>query len=164
MSTRACYTFKDKHNTIHVYKHNDGYPTGAAEHIARALPYAWPLPRFEAVDFAAAFVAANKTPHWLQQPIADLLETLATSEKPESYEVREINMSVRVPPYAYGKSPIGQGGGVYLMRPGSIYATCPADIEYRYEISQGKNGALHVNIFLGCSFGQARKIDPQLHP
>lgn len=60
MSTRACYSFKDAHQTFHVYKHSDGYPSGAAQWIAAAIPLAWELPRFEASDFGAAFVAANK--------------------------------------------------------------------------------------------------------
>lgn len=60
MSTRAIYTFEDDRNTAHVYKHHDGYPSGAADAIAKALPYAWQLPRFEADEFAAAFVAGNK--------------------------------------------------------------------------------------------------------
>nr|BDD45306.1 hypothetical protein 26 [bacterium] len=47
MSTRAVYTFKDDRDTdIHVYKHHDGYPEGAAEWI------------FEAVS------ALKKTPGW----------------------------------------------------------------------------------------------------
>ncbi len=62
MSTRAMYTFKDEHTTVHVYKHSDGYPEGpgALSAIASACDYAWPLPRFEADEFAAAFVAATK--------------------------------------------------------------------------------------------------------
>lgn len=60
MATRAIYTFKDSDQTIHVYKHWDGYPESALKFIANALPFAWPMPRFEADDFAAAFVAANK--------------------------------------------------------------------------------------------------------
>ena len=60
MSTRAVYTFKDNHETIHVYKHCDGYPEGGLSWIANARHFAWNLPRFEASDFAAAFVAANK--------------------------------------------------------------------------------------------------------
>jgi hypothetical protein len=59
MSTRAVYTFKDEYGEHHVYKHCDGYPAGAARWIEAALTKAWPLPRFEADDFAAAFVAAN---------------------------------------------------------------------------------------------------------
>lgn len=61
MSTRAIYSFTDECGTYHVYKHCDGYPSGAAEWLAAALPFAWPLPRFEADEFAAAFVTANKT-------------------------------------------------------------------------------------------------------
>ena len=60
MSTRAIYTFTDGKETHHVYKHHDGYPTEAAKFILAALPLAWPLPRFEPDEFAAAFVAANK--------------------------------------------------------------------------------------------------------
>jgi len=64
MSTRAVYTFVDNDGPeIHVYKHHDGYPEG--EHgaictIGKALKYAWPLPRFEADEFAASFVASAK--------------------------------------------------------------------------------------------------------
>lgn len=65
MSTRAVYTFIgcaefDRGERHHVYKHCDGYPSGAADAIAAAIPLAWPLPRFEADEFAAAFVAGNK--------------------------------------------------------------------------------------------------------
>ena len=66
MGTRAVYTFKDKYNTHHVYKHYDGYPRGAGAGdgaigaIEAAKEYAWDLPRFEASDFSAAFIAANK--------------------------------------------------------------------------------------------------------
>ncbi|MGH7172937.1 MAG: hypothetical protein ACRELG_21865 [Gemmataceae bacterium] len=60
MGTRAVYTFIDELNCVSVYKHWDGYPTWACRDIANALPLAWPLPRFEAEEFAAAFVAANK--------------------------------------------------------------------------------------------------------
>lgn len=60
MSTRATYEFKDEFDRCMVYIHGDGYPLGAACHIANALPLAWELPRFEAFDFAAALVAGNK--------------------------------------------------------------------------------------------------------
>lgn len=55
------YSFIDAHDTFHVYKHHDGYPTGAAEAIQNAVAYAWQLPRFEADEFSAAFVAGNKS-------------------------------------------------------------------------------------------------------
>lgn len=60
MSTRAIYTFVEDGAAYHVYKHHDGYPSGATTAIRNALLYAWPLPRFEADEFAAAFVAGNK--------------------------------------------------------------------------------------------------------
>lgn len=64
MSTRAIYTFKDlEGDTFTVFKHYDGYPTamGAYKFIQNALSYAWKLPRFEADEFSAAFIAANKS-------------------------------------------------------------------------------------------------------
>jgi hypothetical protein len=65
MSTRAVYTFIDQRakpkDFINIYKHHDGDPSGAFESIKAALPHAWALPRFEADDFAAAFVAGNKS-------------------------------------------------------------------------------------------------------
>lgn len=60
MGTRAVYTFKEGKERYHVYKHWDGYPEGAALFFMRAIPYAWGGKRFEAMDFAAAFVAGNK--------------------------------------------------------------------------------------------------------
>jgi len=60
MSTRAIYTFKGFGEAYHVFKHHDGYPTGAAQWIKNALAYAWELPRYEPDEFAAAFVAGNK--------------------------------------------------------------------------------------------------------
>lgn len=60
MSTRACYSFTDDYQTFHVYKHHDGYPKGAAEAIAKGMAMAWEMPRFEASDAGAAFVAANR--------------------------------------------------------------------------------------------------------
>ena len=60
MGTRAIYTFKDGTDTFHVYKHWDNYPSGAAGFIEAALGYAFELPRFEADEFACAFIAANK--------------------------------------------------------------------------------------------------------
>jgi hypothetical protein len=60
MGTRAVYTFIDEDDRHSVYKHWDGYPRWACRFIANALALAWPLPRFEADEFAAAFVAVNK--------------------------------------------------------------------------------------------------------
>ena len=65
MSTRGLYTFKANPTTAgemdwNIYKHSDNYPTGAADAILDALPYAWELPRYESDEFSAAFIAANK--------------------------------------------------------------------------------------------------------
>jgi hypothetical protein len=62
MSTRACYRFIDTESAevVTVYKHSDGYLEGAVCWITKALEHAWPLPRFEVDEFAAAFVAANR--------------------------------------------------------------------------------------------------------
>tara|TARA_E500000318_G_scaffold54190_1_gene50467 strand:- start:21 stop:398 length:378 start_codon:yes stop_codon:yes gene_type:complete len=64
MGTRAIYTFVDINgeDECTVYKHYDGYPRGAADFIENAKSYAWKFPRYEADEFAAAFVAANKSP------------------------------------------------------------------------------------------------------
>ena len=60
MGTRAIYIFEDDHEEVYVYKHYNNYPSGAADFIEKAKELAWELPRFEADEFAAAFVAANK--------------------------------------------------------------------------------------------------------
>lgn len=61
MSTRATFAFRDRYGTHTVYVHSDGYPSHAQTMLEAALTHAWALPRFEADEFAAAFVAANKT-------------------------------------------------------------------------------------------------------
>lgn len=61
MSTRALVTFIDDSTICNVYKHYDGYPSYMAEVLAAAHKLAWPLPRFEADEFAAAFCAAAKS-------------------------------------------------------------------------------------------------------
>ena len=61
MGTRAIYQFQDNDgDECFVYKHYDNYPQGAVHFIEEAKSMAWPFPRYEADEFAAAFVAANK--------------------------------------------------------------------------------------------------------
>jgi hypothetical protein len=67
MSTRAVITIRDDQpdSAFAIYRHHDGYPDtihGVLATLPQALAFAWPLPRFEASDFAAAIVAA-----WKQQ-------------------------------------------------------------------------------------------------
>lgn len=60
MSTRCVVVFKDERGRHSVYKHHDGYPDGLLPVIKAAKKYAWKLPRFEADEFAAAFVTQCK--------------------------------------------------------------------------------------------------------
>src|SRR3954467_14029413 len=115
MSTRALYTFIDperEQDTFHVYKHHDGYPKGAAQHIEAALAYAWPLPRFEADEFAAAFAAANKS-HYrdreleLLRQLEKLGEQVATEEN--GREIVALRKSLADIRY-YIEKGIGTGG------------------------------------------------------
>lgn len=64
MSTRSNVIVQDNYgDRIQLYRHSDGYPDGqhgVLATLAEATEYAWPLPRFEASDFAAAIVRAWK--------------------------------------------------------------------------------------------------------
>ena len=60
MSTRACYTFKDKEGAFSIYYHYDGYPANALQMINKAKDSAWQFPRCEADEFAAAFCYVAK--------------------------------------------------------------------------------------------------------
>ena len=60
MGTRASITFEDAHNSFTIYQHWDGDLETIARNVERSKMFAWELPRFEASDFAAAYVAANK--------------------------------------------------------------------------------------------------------
>lgn len=65
MSTRAVYLFTDAKGpyaqSFMVYKHHDGYPSGAADAITAGRAKAWQGARFEADEAAASFVAGAKT-------------------------------------------------------------------------------------------------------
>lgn len=62
MSTRSVFSFHEAgiKRKFHVYKHSDGHPAGAVRAFLNALPLAFDLPKFEADEFAAAFIAGNK--------------------------------------------------------------------------------------------------------
>ncbi len=74
MATRCTLTIRDRpgaNQSYSVYRHNDGYPDtqhGVLETLKLVLSYAWPLPRFEADDFAAAIIAAWKRPAYRPSP------------------------------------------------------------------------------------------------
>lgn len=101
MSTRAVYTFIDAESKdrYHVYKHHDGYPSGALEFIARAQVHAWPLPRFEADEFACAFISANKSDAGGMR-LTDSYKSHGDLEY--RYEIRRFNKTLLIHVYAIG--------------------------------------------------------------
>lgn len=139
MSTRALYTFADDDGEYHVYKHHDGYPEG--EHggintIKKALLKAWPLPRFEADDFAAAFVAANK-----EEGGGVRLTTGKTWEEAAPADI-EYHYVVTAP------------GGVLRV---ACYATNCWDTPTQTLLNEGLFGKMHVWALAGAKPVKAKK-------
>lgn len=62
MGTRAIISFTEKGEAHHIYKHFDGYPSGVIECFKALFErgLCWNLPRYEADEMAAGFVAAAK--------------------------------------------------------------------------------------------------------
>lgn len=148
MSTRALYTFRDSDGSeFHVYKHHDGYPTGAAEALTNALEFAWRFPRYEADDFAAAFIAGNKG-HYYHQEMRTLrkLEALGNraaflGEPIDPAEVAKLVKNlVRCREYAKDYN----GGGVRACPSGTFDEVAPQDLEYWYLITPVEAGHLLV--------------------
>jgi len=129
MSTRALYTFKGENasDTWNVYKHHDGYPTGAARVLQIAFDhFAWQLPRYEADECAAAFCAAGKADNYVRAALATTPEGRTASLL-----------------YA------SQGGGVRMMPQGPALKVASkhcSDIEYRYEIFE-KSRTLRIRAY-----------------
>jgi hypothetical protein len=136
MSTRAMYTFRnaDGSEEFHVYKHSDGYPTGAAEALVAALDYAWPLPRYEADEFSAAFVAANKS-YYISQEL-EIMRTLLDGRftQDRSELVRRLAQVRDYASKGYG------GGGIRLCASGPFDDIAPQDLEFHYIIQPKKGG------------------------
>ena len=134
MSTRACYSFFDSEanggEVYHVYKHSDGYPEGSGglDAIRKATQLAWTLPRFEADEFAAAFVAANKA-FWVRRELELRREAMRDDARarPHREAAEAAEQCVR---FADERA----GGDVRLMQSGAIIDIAPCDIEYRYEV------------------------------
>jgi len=64
MATRCTIKIYDKEEAFYIYRHYDGYPSGDSgvpATLDEVQRYAWSLPRFEAMDFAAAIVRAWKS-------------------------------------------------------------------------------------------------------
>lgn len=60
MGTRATITFMDNSSEFTIYQHYDGYASYVEGSLRLATQYAWELPRFEAGDFACAYIRATK--------------------------------------------------------------------------------------------------------
>ncbi len=134
MSTRALYTFRDNDGEYHVYKHHDGYPSGAIEAILNSLMFAWNPPRFEADEFAAAFVAGNKS-HGIVDLVKAIVEKIAIT-KSHPYRDYELVFTKKDPLIvSWLVDPKHGGGSVRLMPSGDWKKIAPSDIEYRYEIT-----------------------------
>jgi hypothetical protein len=144
MSTRACYRFIDPDTNdpevVTVYKHSDGYPDGAVCWISKALEHAWPLPRFEADEFAAAFVAANKPSAKIRR-----MDYIAKAER-ETDPERKLRLLEAAKDYGPGGRYAGcVGGGIRLVnKPGcEAFKTYATDIEYLYDVTR-KGNLLHI--------------------
>ena len=61
MSTHGLFKFTDENGSFVVFRHHDSYPEGAADALMKGFYKAWTLPRFEADELAASFVACNKS-------------------------------------------------------------------------------------------------------
>jgi hypothetical protein len=64
MGTRCCITFVDERNRkgLHVFRHWDGYPEAVIPDLVEAFvkDKTWDLPRYEADEAAAGFIATHK--------------------------------------------------------------------------------------------------------
>ena len=63
MGTRAVISFEDGNGEFFVYQHWDGDPDAVLVNIMNtfAVQMCWEWPRWEADEFAAAYIAANKS-------------------------------------------------------------------------------------------------------
>jgi hypothetical protein len=148
MSTRACYRFIRPKNdmwngakVVTVYTHSDGYPEGACRWIEAALEYSWVLPRFEADDFAAAFVAANKG-------MTTYYERMARQAKADGDDEDAKSYLKRAEEYRSGRYADMRGGGVRLVPMAGMDAhwKFAGDTEYVYDISEA-GGALAITAY-----------------
>lgn len=63
MGSRALFSFHDRSNQINpvnVFMQYEGEPEYAIRFLSRSRLRAWDFPRYEANEFAAAFIAVNK--------------------------------------------------------------------------------------------------------
>jgi hypothetical protein len=128
---------------VTIYKHSDGYPEGAVCWITRALEFAWPLPRFEADEFAAAFVAANK--HSAEQRHSEYLKRADAEANPEI----KAHLERSAEDWKFGGrfALACTGGDLRVVnQPGKdAFKSYAADIVFLYDVTLKAN-ALHVTV------------------
>lgn len=147
MSTRTCYRFIDRPSdgaeVVTVYKHSDGYPEGAVCWITKALDFAWPLPRFEADEFAAAFIAANKKS--AKQRHAEYLAKAERETDPQIKAHLQRSAEDWKPGGRYALACTGGDLRVVNQPDMDAFKSYATDIEYLYDITV-HNDALHVTV------------------
>ncbi len=134
MSTRALYTFKGEEGHYNIYKHHDGYPSGAMQTLQATIDwFAWKLPRYESDEFAAAFCAAAKSYYLIQA---------TESDKNRKEFLKGYGPQGTYRPHT--------GGGARVMPQGDPMLVAEkycSDIDYRYEISLEEGDHLHIKCF-----------------
>lgn len=101
MGTRAVLIFCGDDGAEHgVYQHWDGDPRTVAANLDKARTLAWPLPRYEADEFAAAYVAAVKTGEGnvrlMERPNADVGQSYTYVVTPERNKAGGLYLNVMV--------------------------------------------------------------------
>lgn len=112
MSTRAIYIFRDKDEQFTVYKHHDGYPSGAVQCLTLGRHLAWSGNRFEPDEAAAAFAAAAKLSSELS--LVDGVLTFSGQKYPTGGGTRLLNVN----------------------RKKGVFDGAPCDIGYAYLVEQ----------------------------
>jgi hypothetical protein len=149
MSTRACYRFfpnngpNDWPGVVTVYRHNDGYPSGAAKAIEAALPHAWPLPRFEPDEFAAASVRGNKKS---AEDWAHGYEQQAEKETDPEQKAFLLGMAEKYRTDPGYRSCCGGGLRLVPFEGLDAYQRFASDIAYLYDI-RCENGKIRVTAY-----------------
>lgn len=132
MSTRAVYFFKDADSDHAIYKHTDGYPSGALKVLTVARRLAWSGGRFEADEAAASFVTAAKL-------------STELSVAPDG------TLAFTVPAWDTNYARHDHGGDVRLMAsssdPKNLFASCPGDMAYAYVVESKSSAGWHVTVY-----------------
>ena len=173
MSTRGQFTFMDEKNCehYHIYKQSDTYILGALRSIINALPYSFGLERFEASEFACAFIAANKSNR--HQRLAEAASKAIDAQLKDipytSLSEHTIQLDID---WTMMPKPINQGGGeVYMLGTSHNWQDfAKLGIEYHYEVYSMRERIMvcgysvnsHFNKEYGIQYTQTQLFDRAL--